>query len=271
MKKKTDINKALFTAREYQLKFPEKLFIIGVQGHFFNPETEICEEFSFYYAHNNIIYQCDNAYKTPNNDIDFVREYKVYNLLNIYPEAEYIEIPLNENVKINDDDKIFSKYFCKIPVFKKLHQNLLNPQGRLILHLDNYYIENSELFFDAGFEQYGQYFYDYLEENFEPNLIFLRKSYVRFLKNNNLNKALEKLMKIEKLFVLNEFDLSNFGYIYKMKEEFKKACYYYKKIDFSKKQNEYLFNDYLYCLEMTSDIGEFKRIKNLKEKFYSGE
>ncbi|MFA7577987.1 MAG: hypothetical protein WC002_07990, partial [Candidatus Muiribacteriota bacterium] len=89
------LNKALFTARKYTGINSEKQKIIGVKGKFFNPETDIEEEYSFYYAHKNIIYQIDNIYKTQNNDIDFVKEYKIYNMLNIFTEAEYVELDID--------------------------------------------------------------------------------------------------------------------------------------------------------------------------------
>ncbi len=264
------INRALFTARRYQLENPGGQRIIGVSGDIFNPETGMQEEMSFYYADAGIVYQCDNCYRTANNDIDFVRDYKVYNLLNIYSDAEYIEISIDRDIMPDDNDRIFSRYFCEHDIFEKLHHNLLNPQGRLILHLDNYYIENSEMFFEAGFDHYGQYFYHYLEKHFPPNPVFLRKSYVRYLEQGDLEEVFVRLRRLEKEFELNEFDAANMAYIYKMREDFENACKYYALIDLEKRQEEYLYNDYIYCLKMSGRKEKALQIEKLRKEYYGG-
>ncbi len=252
------LNKALFTARKYTGINSEKQKIIGVKGKFFNPETDIEEEYSFYYAHKNIIYQIDNIYKTQNNDIDFVKEYKIYNMLNIFTEAEYVELDIDYDIVPDNNDRIFSLYFLENidrNLFKKIHRNLLNPHGRLILHLDQYYIENFEFFIQIEMYDYSDYFEYFLENNFPPNEVFLRKKYVFYLERQCFDKSLETLKKIESKFKLTDFDNSNFGYIYKMTKQYKKACEYYSKLDFdNNKYEQFIYDDYKFCCEMLNEI-----------------
>jgi len=251
----------IYNALKVKRGSQDKIYLIGVKGENHNPSTDKYETLAIFYAHGDIVYQCDNIIKTPYADLDFVRDYKLYNLKNMYSDAIYLETDLEETEAApeafcisNVDDK---------ELFIKLQNNLLNPHGRLILHLNFYYIENAEMFYKLGFKDFGEYFYQYIEKNFPPDEVSIRKSYVRYLENKQFDKVKEKLIQLEKDFSLNDFDISNLAYIEKMNGDFEKACRYYSQLEFNEDTPEYIYKDYIWCLEQAGDNEKADDIKRL--------
>ena len=119
------------------------------------------------------------------------------------------------------------------------------------------------LFIELGIDSHSSYFLNYLEENFPSDEEILRKLYILDLRKNLFDKVKERLKIIENNYNLTDFDLSNWAYIEKMQGNFKKACEYYERLPLEKGQEDYIYLDYIWCLENIGKIDKAEEIKRI--------
>ncbi|PLX19230.1 MAG: hypothetical protein C0601_02380 [Candidatus Muiribacterium halophilum] len=249
----------------------DKINIVCIKGLNFNPSTGQEEKYAFFYVHKDICYQCDNVINIPEIDLEFVRYYKKYNLMNLYQDSIYTEMGLDENASKNEEVLCLSNMAEeKKDAFLRLQKNLLNPHGRLLLHLNEYYYENAMLFIEIGLQKYSKYFLEYLEKNFPVDEEILRKLYVIDLQNELFDKVRERLKTIEEEFNMTNFDISNLAYIEKMQGNFEKACESYERLPLEKGMEDYIYLDYIWCLENIQRNDKAAEIKQLFESLKGG-
>ncbi|MCK9225956.1 MAG: hypothetical protein M0R46_15955 [Candidatus Muirbacterium halophilum] len=252
----------LFLESVIDIYSDNKTKIIAIwQNEEFVHEQEICE---YYYCHGDIIYKVDNIVYYNEIDVDFVKEYKDYRFEELY--------------SINTEHYKFKQKNIQIPS-NIIHKNNISPESLALLqdfiktslypyrryNITDYYLELARISQKLGFDNYFNYFLDFIEINLEFNKAYLRERYVSFIKCENFEKAFIYLQKIFDKNLQDNFDYMNMGYILKMKGEYLKALDYYLKFTPENTEHSFVKNDMIFCAE---NIENNKKIMELiKEKW----